>query len=289
LLSRDIQKTIQLAARLRSEHSREYQFKMLNSPAASLRKLLAHPITAGLSLDAPQTTELQKQIIDSKPFLKAIYDEWYRMLAAEVPPLPGQVLELGSGAGHCERYIPQLITSNCFYCAGVQLVTDAQYLPFADGSLRAIVFTDVLHHIPDVRRFFAEASRCLRPGGKVVMIEPWVTPWSRFVWKSFHHEPFCPEAKDWSITPGGPLSGANDALPWIVFSRDRETFLSEFPQLAIGQIRPFLPFRYLVSGGISMRSLMPGFTHSWWARLERLLERRMSSLAMFAFISLQKS
>jgi len=262
--------------------------EIINLPAAFLRHWLAHPLTAGLRLDDPATTALRKQVISTKPFLRAIYDEWYSILAAEMPPGEGAVLELGSGAGYCDRYISRLITSEVFYCPTVQLAVDAQHIPFRDGSLRAIVFTNVAHHVPDLARFFGEASRCLRQGGKVLMIEPWVTPWSRFVYQHLHHEPFCPEARDWSFPASGPLSSANGAIPWIVFRRDRHKFESEFPQLVIEQIRPFLPFRYLLSGGVAMRSLMPGFTHSWWWRLERMLEPCMSSLAMFAFIALRK-
>jgi SAM-dependent methyltransferase len=257
-------------------------------PAALLRRLLAHPRTAGLRLDDPATTELRKQIIRSKPFLKAIYDEWYAMLAQELPPGEGEVLELGSGGGYCARVIPRLITSEAFPCSDVHIVVDAQRLPFLDRSLRAILMTDVLHHMPDVRRFFAEASRCLRPGGKILMIEPWVTSWSRFVYTHLHPEPFRPEAPDWSFSSTGLLSGANSAIPWIVFARDRGKFASEFPELSIERIRPFLPFRYLVSGGVGMRSLMPGFTRSAWARLERMLESQMSRLGMFAFISVRR-
>ena len=165
-------------------------------PAALLRRLLAHPLTNGMELDDPATTERRKQIIASKPFLKAIYEEWYSLLAAELPPGEGAVLELGSGAGFCDRYIKGLITSEVFAWPSVQLRVDAAHIPFEDGSLRAIVFTDVLHHFSDVRQFFREASRCLRSGGKILMIEPWVTPWPRFVFKHFHHEPFRPEAED---------------------------------------------------------------------------------------------
>jgi len=32
-------------------------------------------MTAGMDLDDPATTELRKQVIASKPLLKAIYDE----------------------------------------------------------------------------------------------------------------------------------------------------------------------------------------------------------------------
>ena len=120
------------------------------------------------------------------------------------------------------------------------------------------------------------------------MIEPWVTPWSRIVYKHFHHEPFDPEAVHWSFPSSGPLSGANGAIPWIVFGRDRAKFESHFPELAIGQVRQFMPFRYLVSGGVGMRSLIPGFLHGTWAGFEDLLKSQWPSLGMFAFVALSR-
>jgi SAM-dependent methyltransferase len=254
-----------------------------------LRTVLAHPLTASLNLDDPKTSALRRQIIASKPFLKGIYDEWYRMLAAELPSGSGGALEIGSGAGHCLRFIPDLITSEIFPCPSVRVVFDARQLPFASGSLRAIVMTNVLHHIPRVEYFFTEASRCLRSNGRILMIEPWVTPWSKFVYKRLHHEPFDPQAADWSFPSTGPLSGANGALPWILFVRDRTKFLSHFPDLIVEQIRPFMPFRYLVSGGVGMRSLMPGFTHGGWVGVERVLKSQWRVLGMFAFICLRRT
>jgi SAM-dependent methyltransferase len=256
--------------------------------ASLLRRLLAHPLTASLDLDDPATTHLRRQIIASKPFLRAIYDEWYSQLAAALPPGEGSVLELGSGAGYCVQFIPDLITSEIFPCPGVRMVANAAQLPFAANTLRAIVMTNVLHHLPDVRAFFREAARCLRPGGRILMIEPWITSWSRFVYTHFHHEPLDPDAPDWTFPSSGPLSGANGALPWILFHRDRKKFSLEFPQLSVEQISPFLPFRYLVSGGVGMRSLMPGFTHGAWAGLERSLQPQMNRLGMFAFLSLER-
>jgi SAM-dependent methyltransferase len=256
--------------------------------ASFLRRLLAHPLTASLDLDDPATTQLRRQIIASKPFLRAIYDEWYSRIAAALPPGNGEVLELGSGAGYCAQFIPGLITSEIFPCPGVQTVIDAARLPFAADSLRAIVMTNVLHHLPDVRAFCTGAARCLRPGGKILMMEPWMTPWSRFVYTNFHHEPVDWSTPDWTFPSSGPLSGANGALPWILFERDRAKFSSEFPQFSLEQVQPFLPFRYILSGGVAMRSLMPGFTHRAWATLERVLRSQMPRIGMFAFIALQK-
>lgn len=253
-----------------------------------VRRLLAHPLTASLGLDDPATTELRKQIITSKPLLRAIYEEWYRTQAAGLPAIEGNILELGSGAGFCDEVLPEVITSDVICCTGVNVIADAQRLPFENQSLRAVIMTNVLHHIPDVRLFFAEATRCLRKGGKVLMIEPWVTWWSSLVYRHLHHEPFDPEAADWSFAPAGHLSSANSALPWIVFARDRCKFESQFPDLSIELIRPCLPFRYLLSGGVGMRSLTPGFSRFAWARVERLLNPYMDRWAMFAFVSLRR-
>lgn len=49
-------------------------------------------------------------------------------------------------------------------------------MPFQDKSVSAFMMIDVLHHIKDSRQFFKEMQRCLKPGGKIVMIEPANTP-----------------------------------------------------------------------------------------------------------------
>ena len=102
----------------------------------------------------------------------------------------------------------------------------------------------------------------------MAMIEPWVTPWSRFVYTRLHHEPFQPETPSWELPTSGPLSGANDALPWIIFARDRIKFEQEFPQWQIEMIKPIMPFRYLLSGGVSLRGLAPGWSFGMWRQLE---------------------
>jgi SAM-dependent methyltransferase len=133
---------------------------------------LAHPLTRDLSIDSPQTTELRREIIRSKPFLKQIYEEWCAAISRWVPDLHGGILELGSGGGILADHIQDVITSEVFPCKGVRLVADARTLPLASSSIRAIVLIDVLHHIPQVRHFFSEAARCLAPGGAVIMLEP---------------------------------------------------------------------------------------------------------------------
>jgi SAM-dependent methyltransferase len=45
---------------------------------------------------------------------------------------------------------------------------DAESLPFATGSFDLVLGHAVLHHLPDVRRAFAEFHRVLRPGGRII-------------------------------------------------------------------------------------------------------------------------
>ncbi|HEY2291533.1 MAG TPA: class I SAM-dependent methyltransferase [Thermoanaerobaculia bacterium] len=253
-----------------------------------LTRWLEHPLTRGLDIDDPRTTHLRRRILAEKRFLRRIYEEWYTAIAASLPPGEGPVLELGSGAGFLADFVPRLARSEVFYTPGIDLVLDGQALPFRDRSLRGIAMTNVLHHLPRPLRFFAAAARAVRPGGVVTMIEPWVTSWSRWVYTRLHHEPFLPEAREWEIPAGGPLSGANGALPWILFQRDRERFEREAPDWRVRAIAPMMPFRYLVSGGVSLRGLTPAASYPLWKGFERALSPFAGHLAMFAHVVLER-
>lgn len=253
-----------------------------------LKSVLTHPLMRGLELDDPRTTELRLQVIQNKPFLRRIYSDWYQMICSKIPDGHGTVLELGSGAGYFADFAPEAIQSEVFFCRNIKLVTDARQLPFRNGSLKAIAMTDVFHHIPKPEAFLNEAMRCLRPGGRIVMIEPWVSWWSRLIYRHFHHEPFLPEADSWEIPDSGPLSGANGALPWIICVRDRNLLNSKFPELKVEEILPMMPLRYLISGGISMRNLMPSVTYNAWRALEAAVSRWDHRIGMFALFTLRR-
>lgn len=253
-----------------------------------MRQLLEHPRTCGMDIDDPRLAGLRRQVLQEKPFLRRIYEEWYRSVAAAVPDGRKPVLEIGSGGGFLRDFVPGLVTSDVVPGPNIDRVLDACELP-SDEPFRAIVMTDVFHHLPDCRRFLSTSAACVPPGGTVVMFEPWITPWSRFVFHSLHHEPMDLHTARWEFEPGGPLSAANIALPWIVFHRDRQRFEREFPQWQVECIRRTMPFRYLVSGGIAYRSLMPGFSFPLWRFAESLLAPFFNQLAMFALIVLRRT
>jgi len=64
-------------------------------------------------------------------------------------------------------------------------VADCRSLPFENGSKDIIIVQGGLHHLPalpdDLEKTVAEIVRVLAPGGRVILVEPWLTPFLRFV------------------------------------------------------------------------------------------------------------
>jgi SAM-dependent methyltransferase len=255
-----------------------------------VKKLLGHPATRNADIDAPATSMDRRQLIREKGFLRKLYNDWYDKIKRSLPTdFAGPIVELGSGGGFLKEVVPNLVTSDILMLSHVDLVFNGQNLPFRENSLKGIILIDVFHHIARVNKFLDEAARCLKSGGVVVMVEPWNSQWSRLIYQKFHHEPFEVESKNWEIPSGGPLSQSNQALPWIVFERDRAIFEEEFYPLRLESVIPHTPFRYLLSGGVSFRSLMPAYLFGVWSRFEELLEPWMKYLAMFATITLVRA
>jgi len=240
-------------------------------------------------LDDPATTLLHGRILRSKPFLRNLYVDFYGQFKNAVQQPESKVLvELGSGGGFIKEVIPNVITSDILNGVDVDKVLSATDMPFEDAGVDAFFMFDVLHHIGEPRKFFAEAERCLRPGGRIVMIEPANTLWAGFIYKNFHHEGFDPKG-GWELSKTGPLSQANGAIPWIIFVRDRAIFEREFPRLKVVSLHNHTPVRYLISGGLTLRQLLPGFAYPVVRALEWLLGPANNLLGMFMTIIIEKS
>jgi SAM-dependent methyltransferase len=160
----------------------------------------------------------------------------------------------------------------------LDMAVDAQATPFPDLSVRAFYGINCFHHLPAPRKFFAELARTLVPGGGCVLIEPYhgfVA--ARFYERVFDTEHFDKSQPAWDEQGDamGAMRGANQALSYIVFERDRREFARQFPGLEIVLQRPLRNYlRYLLSGGLNFRQLAPGFA----APLIRLGEFALSPL-----------
>lgn len=120
-----------------------------------------------------------------------------RRLGAESWPKDAQVVELFCGRGNglnALRHLgftqlegvdwsPALVVE--FTGLGKCVVADCRQLPFPDASRDIAIVQGGLHHLPelpgDLERVVSEVRRVLRPGGRFMVVEPWRTPFLRFV------------------------------------------------------------------------------------------------------------
>jgi len=196
--------------------------------------------------------------------LRRLYADWYGRIRACLPdPALGPAVELGSGPGFAREFIPELRLSDVVRAPWHDLEISADALPFPDASLGAVVLFDVLHHLAAPAAFFAEAERVLRPGGRVIMCEPYVSPLSFPVYRWLHEEPLelgvDPFAAQVSPAGGKDPFDSNQAVPTLMFSRAtaRAAFGARFPRLRVVSVVRLAGISYPASGGFSRRPLLP--------------------------------
>lgn len=241
-----------------------------------LKDWLALPeAPATLDLDTPEGVVARARLIREKGLLRKYYEYCYEQFVAGARDFPpGPRAEIGSGGGFLRNYVPDVIETDVMEGSRPQIVMSGANIPFRNQSVSVYFSLNVIHHIPDPEAFFRELVRTTRPGGGIVLVEPAATLLSGFIYTNFHHEGFDKTA-GWNLPPGGgPMSHSNQALPWILFFRDRAIFERKFPELRIDYVRHHSALLYILSGGISMRQLLPTSCYG----LIRLAETLMGPL-----------
>jgi SAM-dependent methyltransferase len=213
--------------------------------------------------------EQYRAIWNAKPVLQAIYHDYFRRISAAC--IPGRTLEIGSGPGNLKAVVGQVISTDILSASWLDAVADAQFLPFADGSFDNIVMVDVLHHLECPRSFLFEAQRLLKPGGRVIMLEPAITPVSWLFYRYLHREAVELNEDPLALKPSGLTRDpyqANQAIPTLLFGRHRPRFEREFPYLRMDRVEKLSLLAYPLSGGFRQWSVVP----VWLARALIILE-----------------
>lgn len=243
----------------------------------------------GVPIDSPEMTVRRRELLQRNACARFSFARWYQELAtcvAKAPP--GLRVELGSGGGFLDQFIPNLIKTDVIELPFIDKVCCAEQLPFPDGSTGALIMVNVLHHVADIEAFLREATRVLVRGGVIAFVEPFVSQFSRLVYRYLRHEPFDPGASDWQLPPAGRLSGGNDALPWIVFVRDRALFECRYPALRMETFRPHSALVHLLSGGVTTRPLAPLWVIRALARVEDRHPAAMRRFGLFFTVVIRR-
>jgi SAM-dependent methyltransferase len=217
-----------------------------------------------------------------KPVLRAIYEDYYRRIREQARP--GRSLEIGGGSGNLKQVLPDVVSIDIVATPWLDVTADAQALPFQPATFDNLIMIDVLHHIEFPVRFFAEAQRVLRPGGRLIMVEPAITPVSWVFYTLLHPEPVIMNADplaDGTPAPDRKPFDANQAIPTLTFGRFRERFGERFPQLSVARVERLSFFAYPLSGGFRPWSLIPRSLVAPFLKMEDLLAPVLGRLLGF--------
>ena len=227
-----------------------------------------------------------REVWRAKPALRRIYAGWFARIRAAASP--GRTLEIGGGSGNLKEYWPAILSSDVIEAPWLDLRADATDLPFDDASFDNVVGVDALHHMHDPYLAMSEIARVLRPGGRGIFVEPYVSWFSRAVRGGFHHER---QDLDRDVIYG-PLKRpeeANLAIPTRMFVLRPRDFQRRCPALRVVQVRLFEVLSYPLSGGFSHRAIAPDALLRMLHRIEGLAAPLYPWLAFKMLVVLERS
>jgi len=237
----------------------------------------------------------QRGIWENKPVVRKLYQHRYEMVVRALSPLR-PVIEVGSGSGNFKEYFPEVVSTDVFRSGPwIDRVMDAHDLTLAQGEAGNLVVFDCIHHLQRPLHFLRQAQAALQPGGRLILCEPAITVWSRFVWGNFHHEPIDTE---WDLfgldsLPPEPDPGhtfANGGIPEILFWKHRSKTLEVLPSLRLVEAAKFGFVLGPATGGFGYRSFVPNIGFSALLKLEHALTRPFANwlTGMHMLIVLEK-
>ena len=231
-----------------------------------------------------------RKVWNRKPTLRRIYRSYFRQIlhmCSRYRP----IVEIGSGPGMFRECYPEVIATDIGPSEWTSVVCDGCRLPFRDRSIGNVVLIDVFHHLGDPMGMLSGAARALRPGGRIVMLEPWTSALGYLFYRYVHHEsadyridverPF-PEGKD--------VLDGNAVLPRVYFDacRKNEDPLKEIG-LCVRRVQPLSAVNWLLTGGFQSYGVRSRVSATWLDALDAIFRPFSSWMGLRAFIVIEKS
>lgn len=227
---------------------------------------------------------------DAKPALRRIYRKWFKEIEAYL--CPGISIEIGCGIGQMKEVIPHRFAMDIEKTPWTDLAGDAQHLPFKSRSISNLVMFDVLHHLPYPLTFLKEAFRSLRTGGRLIIVEPYISPVSGWIYRRFHPEPFDlkhnPFQMDTPVCSTDPYA-SNQAIGSLIFFKYKKQFQTLFDDVLWILIKRFAFLSYPATGGFGADQLLPDNLIELLQKIESVFNPLASLLAFRMMVVLQKS
>ena len=222
-------------------------------------------------MDQPSWISTHIQRWEEKPQLRYFYEqEIFRRILAFSDPT-GISIEIGSGPGFLKSAMPSLICTDIENGPTVHCLIDATQLPFKNNSVDAFIGVDVLYHFDQPGSFFKMASRSLKPGGRIIFVEPWAGSFGYIFYRFVHHEDCVRVDKPFGTTfTGGksPMDGnamiarqclveSETQLQSYGFKTMHGSFFGCFSYLLTGGFQPWSVPKQVITLLLKIEKLIP--------------------------------
>jgi SAM-dependent methyltransferase len=247
----------------------------------SLRRLLLNPEVRPVlgCRDEAALLAAYERVWSRKRILREVFETRYRLVAADLNA--GNVVEIGAGTGNFKRWLAPRRCWTVDILAGrhVDIRADATCLPFRAHSIDNIVVVDALHHFARPFDFLVAAASTLRSGGRLIMVEPYVSLWGYVVNKYLHHEHI-----DFNLDESSPKGAweGNAAIPKVMLSPQNRHRLP----LRLLKTKFVECLAFPLSGGFSYRAALPSFLLHGLHKLEQTspFQNRLVSVRVIAVL-----
>lgn len=241
--------------------------------------MLKDPSVKNIDVDGGARLLVHTRMLGQKPMLKEVFTGFHHTfdrLDKKFFSGNGVRIEIGAGVAPIRDSYPDVLATDIVPSPKLDRVLDAEKMDFPDTIVRVVFGQNCFHHLPHPGRFFEELERVIVPGGGAILLEPYHGPFAAFLFRRmFDSEGYDKEFPSWETPATGPMNGANQALSYIVFQRDRAEFERRFPRLQIVHQETCNNYlMYLFSGGLNFRQLWP----NWAAPLLQLIQGLLSPL-----------